>query len=193
MESGITVAVALVGGIVAGTLFAVWRDRQAEPGLPELELPAAGAGPDARDVFALSRVIASEEPQAPRLIQIAVGWAVRNEADRRSSSIFRLVTGSSGEYGSQNDGGHTYVTSARLPTPEHQDLASAIAAGAIDDPTDGATNFDSPRAQRAALARGLAGYKRTPEEVATARRRNGMELVLLEGIPEERFRLWRYA
>lgn len=190
MEWGIAAAVALVGGILA---LAIWSERRLEAAELELPLAAAGAGPDPRDVTALARVIASEAGGEPRIVQIAVGWAVRNEAGRRGVSVSRLVTGSSGEYGSQNDGGHTYVSSARLPTPEQQDLAAAILAGAIDDPTGGATNFDSPRAQRAALARGLSGYKRTPEEVATARRRNGMELVLLEAIPEERFRLWRYV
>lgn len=184
------IVVAVVGGVVFATRLQT-SDRTAEPPL-EWETPVGAAGPDPRDVTALARVIASEADGEPEIIQVAVGWAVVNEARRRGRSVFDVVA-PGGDYGRQNDGGHSYVSSARLPTPAEQDLAAGILGGSVEDPTAGATNFDSPRAQRAAIARGVGGYKKTPEEVARIRIANGMEMVLLPGIPEERFRLWRYA
>jgi hypothetical protein len=51
--------------------------------------------------------------------------------------------------------------------------------------------WDSPNAQRALLARGTLGYKKTPEEVAVARVKQGYEVVHLPSVSPDKVRFWR--
>lgn len=142
------------------------------------------------EVEALARAIASEAGGEPRIIQAAVGYAVLNESIKRDTSIWRLVRGSDDAWGPQGSGGRGYVSSRLAPTASHLELARRVLSGDEPDPSNGATQFDSPRAQRALVARGAPGYYKTPEQVAASRLADGKTLVLLPGIPEERFRMW---
>lgn len=153
--------------------------------------PAATTTP--QEVEALARAIASEAGGEPKAIQIAVGQAVINESLRRSVTIWALVRGSQDAWGPQGQGGRSFVSSARAPTAAITELARRVLAGDEPDHADGATNFDSPQAQRKLVASGAPGYYRTPEEVAKRRIASGQEKVLVPGIPEERFRMWRYT
>lgn len=149
-----------------------------------------------QEVEALARAIASEAGGEPRQIQVAIGYAVINESNRRNVTIWRLVRGPEDEWGSQGTGGRSYVSSRLAPTPAIMELARRVLAGDETDETEGATNFDSPRAARALIRQGHAGYdpvRNSPEAVADRRRASGLELVLLAGVPEERFRMWRYV
>ncbi|HXD98221.1 MAG TPA: hypothetical protein VN646_16855 [Candidatus Acidoferrum sp.] len=160
-----------------------------------------GAGaPDDRELEALARVIQSEAGGEPWPIQVAVAWATKNEARREGRSILALVTRPTGGWSHQGGaGGNYYCTTAVAPGSAATELARQIQAGELPDPTHGAVQYDSPKAQRDAARRGLKRYLHadgtpiTPEEVAEDRRRDGKELVLLPGIPEERFRMWRRA
>lgn len=143
------------------------------------------------EVEALGRAIASEAGGEPRVIQAAVGYAVLHESLKRSTSIWRLVRGTADAWGPQGSGGRGYVSSRLAPSAAHLELARLVLSGDEPDPTGGATQFDSPRAQRALLARNTPGYTKTPEQVAAARIADGKEKVLLPGVPEERFRMWR--
>jgi hypothetical protein len=143
------------------------------------------------EVEALARAIASEAGGEPRIIQAAVGYAVLNESIRRGTSVWRLVRGTADAWGAQGSGGRGFVSSRLAPTAAHIQLGRAVLSGDEPDPTGGATQFDSPRAQRALLARGTPGYTKTPEDVAAARIADGKVMVLLPGVPEERFRMWK--
>ena len=146
-----------------------------------------------QEVEALARAIASEAGHEPKSIQVAIGYAVINESNRTGKTIWRLVRGPEDEWGRQGTDGRYFISSAVVPTPAILDLARRVLAGDEPDETGGATNFDSPRAQRAAMARHVPGYVRTPEEVAARRVAGGMELVLIPGVAEDRFRMWRYV
>lgn len=178
------------GGIAAVAWFIVRSTGESEDGG---ESPPPGANPvyrpDDEDSYALARAIQSEEGRASEAVRTAVAWAVINMANKRGVSVTALVKQNSGAYSGQGAGANWYVSTAQEPTAENQALASLIIAGSVPDPTQGATNFDSPKAQRALLGR-RPDYTRTPEQVAEERRASGLRLVLVAGTPEEDFRLW---
>jgi spore germination cell wall hydrolase CwlJ-like protein len=178
------------GGLAAVAWFIVRSTGESEDGG---ESPPPGTNPvrnpDDEDSYALARAIQSEEGTKSEAIRTAVGWAVVNMANKHGVSVTALVKQNSGNYSGQGAGANWYVSTAQEPSPANQALASLIIAGEIPDPTQGATNFDSPRAQRALLGR-RPDYTRTPEEVADSRRASGLRLVLVAGTPEEEFRLW---
>lgn len=151
-----------------------------------LRYPKESSNPE--DETALARVIASEASNEPRIVQVAVAWATINAARKVGTSITGLVKTPGNTYGPQSRG--SYASTKLAPKARHRQLARSILAGKIGDPTQGATQYDSPRAQRILLKRGAKGYRKTPEQVAATRRAAGKRLVLLPGIPEERFRMW---
>lgn len=145
-------------------------------------------------VYALARMIASEHPRDAELVQVAIAHITLNEARRRGTDVVALLLRSTrseaqGKFGAQHAG--KYAATGKDPTPEHIAVAHKVIAGLVPDPTKGAVQFDVPKAQRAALARGVPGYRKTPEDVAAARRREGKELVTLPGVPADNFRAWR--
>jgi spore germination cell wall hydrolase CwlJ-like protein len=140
------------------------------------------------DAEALARVIASEAGGEPRDIQIAVAHATRNAARKLGTSVTSLVKTPGNTYGPQSRG--SYASTARAPNAAHRTLANQVLSNAVADNTQGAVQYDSPKAQRALLAKKAKGYTKTPEQVAADRRKAGKRLVLLPGIPEDRFRMW---
>lgn len=143
-----------------------------------------------QEVEALARVIASEAGGEPRVVQVAVGYATINLSNQRNLTIWQLARGSADEWGGQGTGGRR-VSSRLGASGAVTELARRVLAGDEPDPTDGATQFDSPRAQRALLAKMPELYHATPEQVAANRRADGLTLQLVPGIPEERFRMWK--
>lgn len=153
---------------------------------------ARSIGVDLR-TYALARMVASEHPHDPEPIRIAVVWATINHARKlRITPETLLLRGkaglSDGFFGAQYTG--KYATTANDPTQQDLDTVLGVTGGQISDPTQGADQFDVPAAQRAAAKRGVTGYTKSPEQVAASRRAAGKRLVLLPGIPEEKFRLW---
>ncbi len=154
---------------------------------------ARKAGVDVQ-TYALARAVRSERGGLPRAAALAIAFAIANEARRRGKTILELVTGGkthAGKFGAQNLGGR-YCSTRVDPYEQDIQIAAAVRSGAPDT-TGGATMWDSPAAQRAMLAKKAKGYRKTPEDVAAARRAAGMELVLVDGVAEEKFRLWRAA
>lgn len=175
-----TVVAALVGGAIV-----VYRRRR-RPGDP---VPTGLGGAGRGEVYALARAIGSEEPRSPALIQEAVGFAVRNHARNLKRTIERTVAPNG--WGSQEGGG--YVTTRLEPTARHLEIAAAVLAPGAMDITGGATHFDRPKVQRAAIRSGRPGYKTPPEEVARRRVAGGLEMVVLPGVDPDDFRMWRPA
>jgi len=194
----IAVGVVGVGALGAGAYF-LFRARDDEgDGVVDGEQPPTPSVPldvtDPRDIVSLARMIASEEPRASVAVRTAVVWATMNTAARKRVSVWTLLTQYTGDYGhqgSKKSGRNWYASTANEARPSDLALAGACYRGEIPDNTQGATGFDSPRAQRAAVARSVTGYTKSPEEVAADRRASGLILVLLDGVPEEEFRLWR--
>lgn len=147
--------------------------------------------PDSDDVEALARMIASENPRDSVLIQTAIAWTAVNEAKRRRKSVADLLM-PGGIPSGQNTGGR-YASTRNPSTPATTAVAYDVLSGRSSDPTGGAIQFDSPKAQRAALARNVSGYSKSPEQVAASRIAEGKELVTLPGVDPDYMRWWRYA
>jgi hypothetical protein len=148
------------------------------------------------DFEALSRMLASEvggsfkEPGATAA-RIAVGWAAMNAAKARKRSVYAQLVPAGKGYGAQTDG--RYASTKATPQALDRKIAGELLAGKHKDPTGGATQWDAPVAQRAALARGVKGYTKTPEEVAASRQAAGQKMVAVAGIPLDKLRMWGKA
>ena len=207
------VLLAIGGGVAAlgaGAYFLLFRDDSDDEGAVDDEAPATAAAAaefaglehtHPQDVEALGRMISSEEGGSPQFRKEAVAWATINTAIRQGRSLFGLLTRPTGGYAHQGGaGGNGYASTAREAAPADAELARQIYAGERGgDVTGGATNFDSPRSQDYGIAHNLPGYHDkdgnpiTPEVVAANRRKQGLELVLLPGVDEYEFRMWRPA
>jgi hypothetical protein len=127
------------------------------------------------ETYALARAIASEEGRGSQLLQLAVGWSIKNHADAGSGSIATLVTHAkyaphSGLFGTQRNieagtpgynGSDRYCSTANDPYDGHAQIALAIQNGTFADPTGGAQYFDRPagddNAAQTAANRAAAG------------------------------------
>lgn len=153
----------------------------------------AGVGDD---VYALARGISSEEGTSSNTTKAAVGWAIRNEADRRGVSIFQLVTHAklpahSGRYGTQRnieegtdgyDGSDRFISTAQDPYDGDITIASGILDGTIPDVTGGANQFDRPSGEK------------NPDAVAANRIAAGSEQVQgIDDLVDGDLRLWRIS
>ena len=126
---------ALVLAGAAGVLLLASR-REAPPSLGEP--PPAGISPPELEVLALARMLASET--SDERARIAVGWITVHAARSWGRTLFRLLTGKSGQFGAQKffypDGTHEvrYASTARAPTPETTRLARGLLDGTIKPP-----------------------------------------------------------
>lgn len=185
MERGEWIATIVGGlGLVGIGALAFWPRKKVPPGPDTASL--------GEDLEALARGIASEAGGEPRVVQVAIGHAIQNLALARGKSIYRAARGTADEWGSQGSGGREF-SSARPYTAKILEVARVVLSGDEPDPTGGATQFDSPRAQRQLLKQRPDIYKKTPEQVAAARKADGKVMVLLAGIPEDQIRFWRRA
>jgi hypothetical protein len=152
------------------------------------------------NVYALASCMQSEGG-GNRLLRIAVGWCARNMADRRAISVFKLLTRagkkdkatgtfgvhpSNGFYGPQNVGPR-YASTRLAPSKEAIKDAADVLADDVDDPTNGANQWDAPGVQDSFLNK-VAGYSKSAEEVARERTKSS-DLVMVPGITSTRF--WR--
>lgn len=114
------------------------------------------------DTYALARSLRSEHGSEPATVRTWVAWAVRNGAKRSRVSVFDKLTNSrnaatSGKFARQRTDARFAATN-RGPTLEDIEIARAVlSASEKSDPTRGATNFFSPKAQDALFARAQAG------------------------------------
>lgn len=146
--------------------------------------------------YALARVSASEAGGQKRIAKQGVLSVVVNESARSGRSLLDVVLGSGSTFGAQGTGGRGFVSSAHDPGSIDFDVAGGIADGSTADPTGGALHFDSPGAYKDKLdADGnvVATAQQRIDAFAAARSAEGMELVLLDGVPESTFRFWRPA
>jgi hypothetical protein len=149
-------------------------------------------------VYALARMLRSEHGSEAEHVKVAVGWAAVNQARARKTTIEKLLlsgrtksggaSSSDGLFGAQYTG--KYATTAVDPTAVDVEIAGKVLSGVVADPTFGATQFDSPKAQAAAGKRGVPGYTKTAAQIAAARAK-GSDLVVVNGIDPNHLRFWR--
>jgi|WetSurMetagenome_2_1015567.scaffolds.fasta_scaffold25843_2 hypothetical protein len=157
----------------------------------------AGLAGVSDSIYALASLMASEA--AGEKAQIAVGWAIRNEASRRGESVFRLLTRagrndpgtrtfiaheSDGFFAPQNVGPR-WASTRKPPTEMTLNLAARVLTDAVDDPTGGATQFDAPGAQDSFIGK-VEGYIKTAQQIAEERSK-GSTMVMIPGVDSIRF------
>lgn len=140
--------------------------------------------------FILATMVASEAGSQHPLAQYGVAHAALNRAKQEKKSLYGLLT-PKGTFGSQGFGGRGYAATKNPPTLAHLEVAEKAISGQVADPTNGASQFDSPRVQRKGVEEGWALYTKGPEEVAQDRIKSGMEAVFLTGIDPDTIRFWR--
>jgi len=102
------------------------------------ELPPSGLDPQERDALALARMLASETDDAQA--RVVVGWITVHAARTWRLSLYRLLTGKSGQFGPQKfffpDGSKEirYASTAKRPTPETLRIARGLLDGSIQPP-----------------------------------------------------------
>ncbi len=164
---------------------------------------AKGAGVDLNR-YALARMVNSEFSRY-HLARVAAAWACKNEARARGVSIAALLTrqriivgyddaGKAIREDGPGDGFfHTqrgsYASTAQDSTPDAIAIADGVISGSIEDPTDGARQFDSPGAFGIQAGTDAGDV----DDVAARRIAAGNELVTLPGVPESYARFWRPA
>ena len=146
-----------------------------------------------RNIVALARMMASEIGDAfgkmSHVAKAAVAHAALTMANERHVSVAELLM-PGGAASAQNTGGR-YASTRLAPSIGDLRLASDILSGKVQNPTPGATMWDSPDAQDALVKRNTRGYRYSSEQVAKRRKDAGMEQVVVQGIPVRRLRLWR--
>ena len=165
-----------------------------QPADPEALARGMGMEPNA---YALSRVMVSEVGGLPELALQGVAWTVQNHARDVGKSVLAVVTRATlnsgkddgagdGYFGKQGDfqGGYRYVSSAQDSTEQSRTIALGVTSGDIDDPTDGAVNFDGPDAYSDPAKR---------EEYEANRAKEGKVAFALPGVDINKVRFWRVA
>lgn len=147
---------------------------------------------NARDVYSMARAIRSEVgDKGGEITKTGVGWAIYNRAQDYGMSIYSLLTKNDSyisEFGGAKNG-----STRQDPYASDADVAMAVLYGGSIDPTNRSIGWDSPRGQRAALAKLIPKYSRTPEQVAAARVAQGLAEVHLDGVNPDFIRFWRKA
>lgn len=141
------------------------------------------------DAYSLARMVASEAGGLPEIAQIAVAWATKNYVRARGRSFVGVLTaathGPKGFFGQQSQG--RYASTARDSTSTSRSIAESVIRGSVTDPTDGAQQWDSPRAYKDWDGNSSA----RAEQVAASRMNDGDELVTVPGVDASIIRFWR--
>ena len=170
----------IVAGVIGGLVLLKFFTSNGKP-MGELTIP------DEDDVEALGRMIASENPRDPRIIQVAIAWTARNEAARLHKSVASLVM-PGGVPGPQVG---RYASTVNAATDATRGVAFDVLSGKEPDPTGGAIQFDAPKTQDILYAQGKVRLSATG--VAAARKAEGKVPVYLAGVDPNYMRWWRYA
>lgn len=102
------------------------------------EPPPDGLSEQERDVLALGRMLASETEDAQA--RVVIGWITLSAAHTWRLSVYRLLTGKSGQFGPQkfffSDGSKEirYASTAKRATPETLRIARGLLNGSIQPP-----------------------------------------------------------
>ncbi len=116
-------------------------------------------------VYALARMISSEEGNSPQAQKVAVGWAAHNAHGGNLATVLTAGHGDAdGHFKAQGyqwtsapgetSKGAAYASTARDPYEDDVAIAQAIVNGGIADPTGGATNWFRPGLQDDEFAAG---------------------------------------
>lgn len=153
------------------------------------------------EVYSLARMASSEHGNDPDEYIRAICWAVRNSAGYQPNGVAITVkvtrrSGSvlSGFYGDQATKPIAYVSTMFDPRERHVRIArEVLALPKSADPTLGATNFYSPKAQDALHARDPKVWTKNAAQVDVDWRKTGLASVVVAGVDSRRLTLYRKA
>lgn len=137
-----------------------------------------------QDVEALARMLASENPREADFVQVALAWTAVNMANRKGVSVYQLLA-PKGKYGGQVGG---YASTANAATDHFRTIARNVLSGMVDDPTNGAIQFDNPDTQDWLYERGKV--RLDAAGVAAERIADGRTLFVLPGVSPDHLRFW---
>jgi len=124
--------------ILGGLGLLGWALFPSEPAGEHTEPPPEGLSEHERNVLALARMLASETEDAKA--RVVIGWITVNAAHTWRMSLYRLLTGKSGQFGPQKyfyaDGKKEvrYASTAKRPTPETMRIARGLLDGTLTPP-----------------------------------------------------------
>lgn len=129
-------------------------------GETNLELQSQGRGVLNLDEYALARALRSEHGSSSAEVRTWVAWAIRN-ASAGPGNVFKKLTSSRAESSglfARQISDSRYAATNQAPRVEDVEIARAVLrASTFQDPTQGATNFFSPRTQDRLFAKAEAG------------------------------------
>lgn len=155
------------------------------------------------DTICLAAMLSSEHGRDPQVYKEQIAFAAINEARARGISVSKLLLTKNnpkhnGKFGAQADletpaphKSDGYASTAQVPYEDDMSIASLALSGLIDDLTEGARQFDSPKAQDALYAKGK--YSLDADGLAAKRQSEGKVEVNPEGIDPEILRFWKVA
>jgi len=149
---------------------------------------ADAAGVDL-ETYSLARVGQSEEGLSSDRAKVAVMYACRNHANKKSQTITEIVTRGNpkrtdfaqadGHYGRQ--GIHPYCSTIAAPKPGTLALAATVISGDAINEIGVAEYWDNPIAQDALHLANPTEYK-SSADIAAAREAKGLKMVTIDGV-----------
>jgi hypothetical protein len=152
------------------------------------------------DTICLAAMLSSEHGNDPQEYKEQIAFAAINEARARGVSVSKLLLTAknarhAGKFGAQADiesgppfASDRYASTKIAPHEDDMAIASLALSGLINDYTEGARQFDSPKAQDALYASGK--YSLNADGLAAKRMGEGKREVNPEGINPRILRFW---
>lgn len=163
------------------------------------ELPDLAAAASAKlgrkvhpDEFLLATLIASEAGNQGPTAKAAIAHAAITMAKRLKVPLRNLLLPpkQGGKLGSQHG---RYASTARPPTAADLEIAEGVRWNEIPNPTPGAVQWDSPRAQNKLIQEGADGYEIDADQLAARRAGENKVPVYVADVDPTELRLWRPA
>lgn len=142
------------------------------------------------DAYAGARMVQAEAGGLPESGRAGVYWAAKNYAESVGKSLSAVLLKPTGFFGSEKR--NPYASTARDPNEASLSTVRKAEGGELPDPTGGATHWDSPWSYKNNPETGETAQERA-DRFAANRRSEGLELFVLDDVPERHLRFWRPA
>ena len=142
------------------------------------------------DAFLLATLVASEAESQPTMAKVAIAYAALTQAQHLNVPLRTLLAPKKlgGKLGGQLGG---YASTARPPTKADIEIGEGVLGGKYQNPTPGAVQWDSPRAQDKLLEKRTPGYEINADQLARRRASEGKIAVYVDSVNHQELRLWK--
>jgi len=135
-------------------------------------------------------MVQAEAGGLPESGRAGVYCAARNYAAAGGKGLAAVLLKPTGFFGREDR--NPYASTAKDPGAGALATVRKVEAGELHDPTGGATHWDSPWAYKDNAETGETAAERA-DRFAANRRGEGLELFVLDDVPERKLRFWRPA